>query len=347
MIALNIGVLTVVAAVTWWLTGRDKTVSGESKRTHYFSRALRCLCVLFLVAVMLWLIEGGGGPGGFILLLIIPVSIALLLRSSVSEVFSQGFLQLIDPTLHDHRPLDLKQIQRHQDAIAQLIHQGKRDEAIRLCEELQKSGEVDAATLATALEFLGVKQIGAPLERPLNEVARLRAAGNFSEAEQLLKALLQKNPADEGAALALLRLYAQDLRQPSRAHEVLRALEKQKSVSAACLEFARRSIDEWSKPKPVRAATTAAPTADSPAELLAQKSFGSAIELLEQKIASCPDDFELRLKLAEVHAIHCGNVSRAEKIFKVARAENRFSAGQLAMAANKLKEWREIDLPRK
>ena len=348
MILLNIGVLAVVAAVTWWLTGMDKTASGESKRSHHFSRALRCATVVFLIALMLALAEGGVGAfGGVALLLIAPIAIALLLRSSISELFSQGFLRMVDPTLHDHRPVDLKKFQRHQDAIAQLIRHGKRDEAIRLCEALQKSGEVDAATVATALEFLGVKQAPAALERPLNQAARLRAEGKFSEAEALLKSLLLKNPADAGAALALMRLYAEDGRQPGKAHEVLRALEKQRGASAAHIEFARRSLDEWRRAKPVQVAVVAAPKLESPEELLAQKSFGSALERLERQIEERPDDFDLWLKLAEVHAVHCGNVSRAEKIFRMARAENRFSAAQLAVAADKLKEWREMNLPRK
>ena len=72
----------------------------------------------------------------------------------------------------------------------------------------------------------------------MNEAARLRAAGNFTGAEQKLQALLVKNPADADAAMLLMRLYAQDLRQPAKAKEVLLALEKQPRVAVAHIDFA-------------------------------------------------------------------------------------------------------------
>ena len=162
-------------------------------------------------------------------------------------MFTHGFLGLVDPALYDHRELDPKKARRYQDAIAHLIHNGRRDDAIKLCEELKQSGEVDLGTLESTLEFLGVKQERAPA-KPLAEAARLRAQGDFAGAEHLLKSLLLKNPADDGAAMLLMRLYAQDLREPGRAHEVLRALQKQPHVPASHVEFARRSIDEWSRP---------------------------------------------------------------------------------------------------
>ncbi len=338
MFALEICTYLTLLAVAWWLSGYDSSLEGDGRRTDFWRRFLRIVATLFVVVAMVCM------PA---LAMFFAVFIGVIWASCVAELVSRRARTFIDPGFHDDRPLDLKKFQRHQDAIAQLIHHGKRDEAIRLCEELQKSGELDATTLATALEFLGVKQTSTRLERPLNEAARLRTEGKFSEAETLLQTLLQKNPADEGAALALMRLYAEDRRQPGKAHEILRALEKQRGVSAAHVEFARRSMDEWSKPKLVKTGSAAAPKAVSLEELLAQKSFGSAVELLERQIEVSPDDFDLRLKLAEVQAVHCANVARAEKIFRQATAENRFSAAQAAVAAGKLKEWREMNLPRK
>ena len=134
----NIGVLTAIAAGVWWLTGLDKTAAGESKRGHYLTRALRCLVIILLVTVFLWFIQGGGGVGGVVFLLIIPVAIALVLRSSLAEVFSQGFLRVVDPTLHDNRELDFKRDSRYLDTIAHLIRNGRKDDAIRLCQELKQ-----------------------------------------------------------------------------------------------------------------------------------------------------------------------------------------------------------------
>lgn len=333
MMLLNIGVLIIVTLVVWWLTGYDKNVSGESKRDRHLSRAIRSVAVVFLVALLLWF-------PGVLTLLIAPISIALVLRSSLSEIFTHGLLGLLDPALHDRRELDLKQAQRYQDAIAHLIHTGRKEEAIQLCEELKKSGELDAGTLAMTLEFLGVKQERAALERPLNEAARLRTEGKLLKAEELLKSLLAKNPADGGAAMLLMRLYAGDRRQFSRAAEVLRALEKQKHVARAQIEFARRSLDEWSRPPPGKIQAALLPPPESVDELLAQRHFGSASERLEKDIRATPGDFELRLKLAEIYARHCDDLPGAGKVIRQLAAEKAFSAEQLAVAAGKLKEWR-------
>jgi hypothetical protein len=334
IILLDIAVLVVVAGGTWWLTGIDKTVGGESKRNHHLTRALRCVAVVFLVAI---LFVAPSIPT----LLIAPVGIALVLRSSLSELFTHGFLGLVDPALYDHRQLDPKKAQRYHDAIAHLIHHGRRDDAIKLCEELKRSGEVDLGTLESTLEFLGVKQERAPA-KPLAEAARLRAQGDFAGAEDRLKSLLQKNPADDSAAIMLMRLYAQDLREPSRAHEVLRALEKQPHVPASHVEFARRSIEEWSRPQAAAPEAAIPPEPVSVDDLLARGSLGMAVEMLEAQLQKEPDNVELQLKLAEVHAVHCKNMPRAEKIIGRLERASHCSPEQIALARSKLAAWRVL-----
>ena len=340
MIFLNIGVLALVAVGAWWLTGLDKTAGGESKRTHYVFRTIRCAAIVWLAGVFLWFIEEPQeGLGGIALLLIIPPSLALLLCSSLAELFTQGFLRLIDPEFHDDREFDPGKSRRYMDTIAHLIKNGRRDEAIKLCEELKQSGEVDMVTLEMTLEFLGVKQERAQIPKPLAKAGRLRSQGKFAEAEQLLKSLLVKNPENLAAAMLLIRVYAQDLRQPGKAHEILRQLEKQPHVSASHIEFARRSIGEWCNPKPEKIEPVAPP--ESIDELLAQGFFGTAIEMLEEKIKEQPQDFALRLKLAEVHAVYCNNFQRAEKIISQMEADSNFSPQQIESARAKLKEWHE------
>jgi DNA-binding SARP family transcriptional activator len=341
----NIGVLLGIAFGAWWLTGLDKTPAGESKRGHYFTRALRCLLIVVLVAVFLWFIQGGGaGMGGVVLLLIIPISIALVLRSSLAEIGSQGFLRMVDPTLHDDRELDSKRDGRYLDTIAHLIRNGRKDEAIRLCQEMKQTGELDPATLDMTLEFLGVKPGQTNVQSPANRAAQLRAQGDFSGAESLLKPLLVKNPADVQAALMLMRIYAQDLRQPDRAWAVLRNLEKQPHLAPAHLDFARRSIDEWRLSAPAKPVTIEPKSLE---ELLADKSYGSAVEMLEQRIQEQPDDLDMRLKLAEVYGRFCHNFPRAEKIVRQMCADHHFSAEQISLAEAKLKEWREAASQRK
>jgi hypothetical protein len=345
MIWLNIGILAVIAVGVWWLTGMDKSWDGQSKRGRHFTRALRTVAVVFLFFIPLETAEGGGGPESVPLLLIIPIGIALILRSSVSEVFAGGFLRFLDPSLHDNREIDLKRAQRHRDNIAWLIHHGKRDEAVKLCEELKISGELDEATLAHTLEFLGVKQDFGKATDPLHEAGRLRARGQFAEAEAFLKARLLTHPADSAAALMLMRVYAEDLRQPESAAKVLAALEKNPHTPADHLVFARRSLAEWNRPKRKVPAEEALPV--SLEGMLEKGFFGSAIELLEEKIKAQPQDLALRLKLAEIHAIYCDNIPRAEKIVRQLAAEKCFSPAQISTAEAKLKEWRERKLPLK
>ena len=345
MIAINLITLALIGLGVWWLTGIDKTWDGQSKRGRHFTRALRTIAVVFLFFILLQAAEGGGGAETVPLLLIIPVGIALILRSSLSEVFAGGFLRLVDPSLHDTREIDPKCAQRHRDNIAYLIHHGKRDEAVKLCEELKQNGELDEVTLAHTLEFLGVKQDFGKVTDPLHEAGRLRAQGQFTQAEAFLKARLLKHPADSGAALMLMRVYAEDLRQPEAAAKVLAMLEKNPHTPADHLVFARRSLAGWNRPKPKAPAEAVLP--DSLEDMLAKGFFGSAIELLEEKIKAQPQDLALRLKLAEIHAVYCNNIPRAEKIIRQLAAEKSFSPAQISSAEAKLKEWRERQLPLK
>jgi len=346
MLLLNIVILTVIAVVLWFITGKDKTISGESKRDRHLTRAIRCVIALFLLLAVLWAAENPC-PEGVPILVIAPVCFALVMRSAISELFTHGFLGLLDPALHDSQEIDLKKAQRYQDTIAHMIQHGHRDAAIKLCEELKESGEVNHATLEAALEFLGVKQDNGRVVKPLNEAARLRAAGQFGEAEQRLKALLVKNPRDADAAMLLIRLYAQDFRQPDQALKVLQTLEKQPHVAALHLDYARRSINEWSRPAPASPKPAAPAEPQTLDELLAHGRFGSAIELLEQKVREQPRDFGLRLRLAAVHAVNCANLPRAEKLVRQIDEDKNFTPAQAAAARAKLKEWHEILLQRK
>ena len=337
-IYLNIAALIVVGAFTWWLTGFDKTASGESKRGHHLTRALRVVAVVFLFWTMLS--AGNLGPGAVPVLIIAPLGMALVMRSCISEIFTHGFLTFIDPSLHDKREFDPKKTQRYQDAIARLIHTGKREEAIKLCEELKKSGEVPLTTVEDTLEFLGVNQNRGKLVSPLQVASRLRAGGDFAGAEKLLKSLLAKNPADDGAAVMLMRLYAQNLKQPEEAHKVLQALEQQPHVSTAHVEFARRSIDEWCNPQseaPVSEETAAPEPVD---DLLMQGNLGTAVRILEAQVKQHPDDFELQLKLAETYAVHCNNFMKAEKLVRTLELKSGFSPEQMSRAWKKVEVWR-------
>jgi hypothetical protein len=76
-------------------------------------------------------------------------------------------------------------------------------------------------------------------------------------------------------------------------------------------------------------------------ELLAQRYFGTALEILEQKIREEPPDFDSWLKFAEVHAVYCGNLNRAEKIIREIETNSAFTPEQVQATRYKLKEWRK------
>jgi tetratricopeptide (TPR) repeat protein len=339
----NIVVLTLAALASWWLSGYDTKVTGEKEREDFIRRAIRCGLTLVLVELAfwgLWRYWRYSDQGGRMAYLMFVLLLAIIWCGCLSEAVSHGFHWLIDP--EDHQEFDPHQSRRDLDTIASLIKDGRKEEAIHLCQRLKESGEVSVLALETMLEHLGVKQDSVKKARPLAEADHLRSQGKLSEAEAMLNSLLMENPANADAALMLMRLYAQDMRRSGKACEVLRSIEKQPNVPSAPIEFARRSIDEWSNPKLGKIVVEVPP--ESVDELLVHGYFGTAIEILEQKIKDEPQDFDLWLKLAETHGQHCGNVHRAEKIIQQIEANSAFNPEQIQLAKTKLKEWREARL---
>ncbi len=341
----NIVVLTLAALAFWWLSGYDTKVTGANEREDFIRRAIRCGISLLLVELAfwgLWRYWRYNDAGGGMVYLMFVLPLAIIWCGCISELVARGFHWLFDP--EDHREFDPHQNRRDLDTIARLIKDGRKEEAIQLCQKLQESGEVSVLTLETMLEQLGVKQDSVKRAKPLAEADYLRSQGKLSEAEAMLNSLLVENPANVDAALMLMRLYAQDMRRSDKACEVLRSLEKQPHVPSAPIEFARRSIDEWTNPRPKEVAVEVQP--ESVDELVAHGYFGTAIDILEQKTKDEPQDFNLWMKLAETHGQHCGNVNRAEKIIQQIEANSAFNPEQIQLAKTKLKEWRGTRLHR-
>jgi len=342
----NIVVLTLAAAASWWLSGYDTKVTGASEREDFIRRAIRCGISLFLVELAfwgLWRYWRYNDAGGGIVYLMFMLPLAIIWCGCISELVAHGFHWLFDP--EDHREFDPHRSRRDLDTIASLIKDGRKEEAIQLCQRLKESREVSVQALETILEHLGVKPDRVKKPRPLAEADHLRSQGKLNEAEVLLNSLLMKNPSNVDAALMLMRLYAQDMRRSDKASEVLRSLEQQPNIARAHNEFARRSIDEWTNPRPKEVVVEVQP--ESIDGLVAHGYFGTAIEILEQKTKDEPQNFNLWLKLAEVHGQHCGNVKRAEKIVRQIEANSAFSPEQIQLARTKLKEWREAGLQRR
>jgi tetratricopeptide (TPR) repeat protein len=330
----HLGVLALVGLAFWWLSGYDAKVTGEDKMQDLIRRAVRCGITLPLVGLLFVL------PGSVLvvrMLLVIGWMLALVWAGCVAELFARGFHYLVDPA--DDQEIDPNQGLRDLERIASLVHSGRREEAIQLSQRLRESGEVSVLVLETRLEHLGIKLESVQKPKPLTDAYQLRMQGRFQEAESILKPLLAEDPRNVDAAMMLMRIYAQDLRQPLQATKILQALEKQSHVSPAHIEFARRSISEWSQGKPKPEKVDAPP--ESIDELLVQGYFGTAIEILEQKIEEQPQDFDLMLKLAEVYARHCGDVDRAGKIVREIETSPGFTPEQVQNARTKLEEWRK------
>ena len=336
----NLVVLVSTACASWWLSGYDPRVTGHNVKLDSLRRSIRCGVTLFLVEMAfycLWQYHQSSDPTSGMAYLVFALPLTLVWSGCISEWFAHGFHRLIDP--EDDREFDLKKGLRAMDVIGGLIRSGQRDKAIQLCQMLKQTGDVNPSVLEMTLEHLGVPQQRVQRPKPLLEADRLRSQGKFQEAEQILISLLAQNPRNLDAAMMLMRLYAQDLHRPERAEEVLRALEKQPHIPSGHLEFARRSIGEWDRGKP-RTEEVAVPP-ESIDELLAQGYFGTAIEILEQKITERPQDFDLRLTLAEVYARHCSDDLRAKKIVQEIENNPAFSPEQKLSAWPKLEEWRK------
>jgi tetratricopeptide (TPR) repeat protein len=329
MIILNIILLSVAAAIAWWLSGFDSRVTGENTKADLTLRILRCV-VSFVLATIFF------SEPSILGLLVLPVSIGLLWCGCLSELLSHGFRRLMDS---DGRSVfDANESARNLDMVASLLKSGRHSEAAQLCATLKESGDANILVMETLLARSGVRFENVRKPKPLTEAYRLRSEGKFDEAAAVLNSLLAENPSNVDAALMLMRLYAQDLKRSDKAAEVLRALEQQPHIPPGHIDYAQRSIHDWGRPK--RAPEVVA-LPESVDELLACGYLGTAIEILEQKVKERPNDFDSRLKLAEAHGLHSGNVQRAGKIVEKMESENNFGAEQIQIAKDKLKEWRD------
>ena len=334
MIILNIILLSVAAAIAWWLSGFDSKVTGENKKAHLTRRILRCV-VSFVLAVIFF------SEPSILGLLVLPVSIGLLWCGCLSELFSRGFHRLIDSD--DRREFDPHQSARNMDMVASLLKRGQNEEAAQLCATLKESGDANILVMETLLARSGIRFENDRKPKPLTEAYRLRSEGKFDEAAALLNSMLVENPSNVNASLMLMRLYVQDLRRSDKAVEILRALEKQPHIPPGHIEYAQRSIQDWGRPKRAPEVVVLPESVD---ELLACGYLGTAIEILERKIKEQPQDFDSWLKLAEAHGLYSANVPRAEKMVQKIEEGRIFSREQIQIAKVKLKEWREAKIQR-
>jgi hypothetical protein len=343
-ILLNIIVLGAAAAVSWWLSGYDVNVRGENIIEDHIRRGIRCGFSLFFVEVLFltaWWSYHGDKFAGFLFLPVL-VAFAILWAGCGSELGAGFFHGLIDPP--DKRGYYPQKGLRELDAVGDLIRGGHKQEAIQLCQMLLQHSDDNRAALEMTLHHLGVPQPQMKERKPLAEAHRLRQEGKFDQAEMILSALLAENPSNVEAAIMLMRVYTQDMRCQEKAVEILRSLEQQRHVSPAYVEFARRSLEEWQKPRTEE--PPAEPIPESLEEMIANNHFGTAVETLQQQVTDEPKNFEAWMKLAEVYGKHCSDLRMAEKIVRQIETNRAFNAEQIRQARSKLGEWRELPLKR-
>jgi tetratricopeptide (TPR) repeat protein len=331
-LALTI-LLTLAAVAFWWLSGFDSLVTGENRRADLTRRTLRCGATLILLVFFY------GQPLNYFLiplLLIIPITLALMWRGCLSELGARWALRLVDSD--DQREFDPRRSERDVHAVANLLKAGRNEEALKLSETLKKSGDANILVLEALLAREGISFDTGRKVNPLAVASGLCLEGKFTEAESVLNSVLAEKPSNLDAALMLMRLCVQDLGRIDKASDILRALEKQPHIPASHIEYARRSIHEWEQPKPVPEKVVLPETVE---ELLAAGYFGTAVEMLERKLTEQPDDFDSWLKLAEAHSRHSGNHHKAVKLVHQLEAGQRFTAEQIQSARTKLAEWRQ------
>jgi len=338
-ILTNILVLALTAAGAWWLSGFDSRLTREYGWEDLIRRCVRCGITLGLVEMAfygLWRYwRYDDRPSGFLYVATV-LPLALFWTGCISEALSHVFHWLIDP--QDKRKYDPKKGLRELDAIGDLIRSGRKEEAIALCQALKQTTDFNLPALEMTLEYLGVPQERVGIPKPLLEAHRLRLEEKYHEAEAILQSLLRENPSNSESAFMLMRLYAENLKQLDKAMDVLRSLEEQPHISPAYIEFARRSMDEWHSPRPQKAAPE--PVPETIDELLAQRYYGTAIEMLEQQVSHEPNNFDAWMKLAETHGRYCANLQLAEKIVRQMAKNPAFSAEQIEQAQTKLIEWK-------
>jgi hypothetical protein len=76
-------------------------------------------------------------------------------------------------------------------------------------------------------------------------------------------------------------------------------------------------------------------------QLLAEQRLGTAVELLKQQAESSPKNFNLWLRYAEAHGLHCGNLTTATKIVRQMERSGNFKKAQMKKAYARLKKWHE------
>jgi tetratricopeptide (TPR) repeat protein len=343
MILADVVFVLIGTALAWWISGYDSRVTGEYPREDLVRRAVRTGITLVLLTM--------ATLNGFIAIFIF-LSLGIFWAGCGAEFFSQQIHKLIDP--EDKREFDPKETERKLDLLAQLTRERRIDEALDLCEKLEKSGEASPLALEATIHRLYQETLESiPTAESLSEIRRLCELNQFDQAELQLKQLLAGQPKNWAAMLLLMRIYAAGLSQPQKALALLEPMNKPPQMHKAFVKYARPSVSEWTAAAfqpPMDANQIPAGVSSGPPpvpmivevsldELLKNKQLSTAVEYLEKAIAQEPGNFDFRIKLAEVYAVYCADLNRAGRIIQKMENSSAFTPEEIQLARAKLKEW--------
>ncbi|HLP76017.1 MAG TPA: tetratricopeptide repeat protein [Candidatus Paceibacterota bacterium] len=352
------GIIIAVAAVSWWVSGYDRKLTGHDKAADLKRRLIWWGLTVMLVGFAASRILTGDLVeiyiSAILLLPITPFWVGCLL-----ELSTQGLRGVLDPD--DDREFDPKESTRNLDHLASLIRDGRNDEAIALCHQLLNSNEISSLAMDTMLDRLYHEKFSDEriVESPfLTEAKRLCNQNRFAEAVAWLDALLARQPGYLPAILFRMQIQTRHLNYPGSAHQFLQTLENKPGIPPGFVSFARHCIAEWSRPVSpesksahgiesllVKTEPSAAPKVEVPEaggsvdDLLASGNLTAAIETLEKAVREHPEDFESSLKLAKAHGHYCQNIPRARKLIDKIAANPSFTPEQIQRARSALQEW--------
>jgi tetratricopeptide (TPR) repeat protein len=345
MIVADIVFVLIGTSLAWWISGYDSRVTGAYPKEDFIRRAIRCGVTLVLLTM--------ATLNGFIAIFIF-LSLGIFWAGCGAEFFSQQIHKLIDP--EDKREFDPKETERKLDLLAQLTRERRIDEALDLCEKLEKSGEGSPLALEATIHRLYQETLDSiATSEPLSEIRRLCELKQFDQAELQLKQLLAGQPKNWAAVLMLMRIYAGDMSQPEKALAFLQSANKS-PLHQAFVKYARLSVTEWTAGAnlpPIVANPILADVLSQPPpvpivveitveELLKNGQLSTAVELLENDVRERPQNFDASLKLAEVYAVYCADHHRATKIIQKLEHSPAFTPEEIQLARAKLREWMTV-----
>jgi len=144
---------------------------------------------------------------------------------------------------------------RQLDTLTALLRAGDRAAAVRLCEQLEREGEMTPAIVATVRGDTGqpLEEILAMLERVQNplhedqEIGELIGECRFGTAAEVLQARLKQQPENFTLFMCYLQLLAVYCANSTGAAVAIRKRSRVRGFSAQEYEELKRNLQQWGK----------------------------------------------------------------------------------------------------